>query len=46
MRCKCGRLLDPTESIGASLGLCQDCWEGECSESWWRAWQTQAEIKE
>jgi hypothetical protein len=21
------------------FGLCQMCWEGECSESWWEMWR-------
>jgi len=31
---KCQRRIE--DSMGSDFGLCQDCWEAECSESWWR----------
>ena len=30
---KCPNLTQ--DSMGSDFGLCQDCWEAECSESWW-----------
>lgn len=33
-RCQCGSLA--TDSVGSEHGLCQDCWEKECGESWWQ----------
>jgi len=36
-KCKdCGEAFDPRESMMGDEGQCQDCWEAECSESWWR----------
>jgi len=35
--CDCGQEFAPDESIGSELGLCQDCWEHECSREFWDA---------
>lgn len=31
--------MEPGDSIGDSLGLCQMCWEEFCSVTWWAAHQ-------
>lgn len=36
MKCtRCGINFDPRDSIMGDEGLCQDCWEAQCSDSWW-----------
>jgi hypothetical protein len=48
-KCKCGKLHDGWPGEDGGL-LCQDCWEAECSKSWWavvravRNWPAWAEI--
>jgi len=33
----CSECRKPIEhSMGADFHLCQDCWEAECSDMWWR----------
>ncbi len=33
--CRCGEKFKSTESVGANLKLCQDCWEAHCCHAWW-----------
>lgn len=34
--CKtCSEPFEPEDSIGATLNLCQDCWEDESENEWW-----------
>lgn len=36
---KCGASIGPDEMVwpgDAHEEICQNCWEQECSESWWR----------
>ena len=33
----CTNCTEPVgDSMGDDFGICQMCWEAECSESWWR----------
>lgn len=33
--CSCGRPHDNWPSSNGTDQLCQECWEAECSASWW-----------
>lgn len=36
MKCaRCKHDCAPADSVGGNCDLCQDCWESECSRSWW-----------
>jgi len=36
MKCaRCEHIFAPADSVGGNFDLCQDCWESECSRSWW-----------
>lgn len=36
MKCaRCEHVFAPADSVGGNFDLCQDCWESECSRSWW-----------
>ncbi len=36
MKCaRCEHDCAPADSIGGNFDLCHDCWEAECSRSWW-----------
>lgn len=34
------------DSIGEAAGFCQECWEHNCSQQWWRMLNRIAEQKE
>lgn len=33
---KCSANYESHDSLGSTIGLCEDCWEDQISESWWR----------